>query len=251
MPPQQTQSTASLMMNQLAEYRQQARWPRWPVVGLGLKNPNDIYIGLLNSRPVADAIIHRFGLATLYRAKDMTAARKKLADETVVASEKNGFIAVSVTDKDKSRAAEMANAYTDELRVLTKTLAVTEASQRRLFYEEQLKQAKDALVAAEVLVPAGSANKGPGSAGCASQSDDRRSGAAPRAGRGQGSGGAGAALVFDGAQSGSWNWQSGNYPPCRERQRAWSSAATLPDLPIWGWGMFRAPAWNICAPSTN
>jgi uncharacterized protein involved in exopolysaccharide biosynthesis len=42
----------------------------------------------------------------------------------------------------------MANAYTDELRNLTKTLAVTEASQRRLFYEEQLKQAREALVSA-------------------------------------------------------------------------------------------------------
>jgi uncharacterized protein involved in exopolysaccharide biosynthesis len=57
---------------------------------------------------------------------------------------------VSVTDKDKKRVAEMANAYTDQLRILTQTLAVTEASQRRLFYEEQLKQAKEALVAAEL-----------------------------------------------------------------------------------------------------
>jgi len=44
----------------------------------------------------------------------------------------------------------MANAYTDELRILTKSIAVTEASQRRLFYEEQLKQAKETLVAAEL-----------------------------------------------------------------------------------------------------
>src|SRR6202044_977210 len=36
------------------------------------------------------------------------------------------------------------------LRVLTKTLAVTEASQRRLFYEDQLKQAKESLVTAEI-----------------------------------------------------------------------------------------------------
>jgi uncharacterized protein involved in exopolysaccharide biosynthesis len=80
----------------------------------------------------------------------MTEARKKLAGNTEVTSEKNGFIAVSVTDQDKKRVAEMANAYTDQLRILTQTLAVTEASQRRFFYEEQLKQAKDALVAAEV-----------------------------------------------------------------------------------------------------
>jgi capsule polysaccharide export protein KpsE/RkpR len=80
----------------------------------------------------------------------MTAARKKLATRTAITSEKAGFISVSVTDKDTQRAAQMANAYTDELRTLTKTLAVTEASQRRLFYEEQLKQAKEALVSAEL-----------------------------------------------------------------------------------------------------
>jgi tyrosine-protein kinase Etk/Wzc len=118
--------------------------------GLGLKNPNDIYIGLLNSRPVADAIIAQFSLAKVYRAKDMTAARKSLARSTDIASEKAGFITVSVTDTDKMRCAGMANAYTAGLRILTKTLAVTEASQRRLFYEDQLKQAKESLVTAEI-----------------------------------------------------------------------------------------------------
>jgi tyrosine-protein kinase Etk/Wzc len=150
MPPQQTQSTASmLMMNQLTGAGG-GSLAALAGGGLGLKNPNDIYVGLLTSRPIADAIIQKFSLAIEYHANDMTAARKELASYTKVTSEKNGFISVSVTDKDKKRVAEMANAYTDQLRILTKTLAVTEASQRRLFYEEQLKQAKDGLVAAEL-----------------------------------------------------------------------------------------------------
>ena len=150
MPPQQTQSTASmLMMNQLTGLGG-GSIAALASGGLGLKNPNDIYIGMLTSRTIADAIIQKFGLMQVYRAKDMTEARKKLARYTEVASEKNGFIAISVTDKDKNRVAEMANAYTDQLRVLTQTLAVTEASQRRRFYEDQLKQAKDSLVAAEL-----------------------------------------------------------------------------------------------------
>lgn len=149
MPPQQAVPSAAMFMNQMANSGT-GSLAAAAGMGLGLKNPNDIYIGLLNSRPVADAIIQQFGLAKLYRAKDMTAARKKLAEITVVVSEKNGFIAVSVTDQDRKRAAAMANAYTNELRLLTKTLAVTEASQRRLFYEDQLKQAKDALLAAEL-----------------------------------------------------------------------------------------------------
>jgi uncharacterized protein involved in exopolysaccharide biosynthesis len=149
MPPQQTQSGASMMMSQLASFGG-GSLAGMAGGGLGLKNSNDIYLGLLTSRPIADAIIQNFSLAKVYHAKDMTAARKALADNTVVTSEKNGFISVSVTDKDKKRAAEMANTYTDQLRILTQTLAVTEASQRRLFYEEQLKQSKDALVAAEL-----------------------------------------------------------------------------------------------------
>lgn len=150
MPPQQTQSTASmLMMNQLTGVGG-GSLAALAGGGFGLKNPNDIYVGLLTSRPIADAIIQKFGLAKEYYAKDMTKAREKLADYTQVTSEKNGFIAISVTDRDKKRVADMANAYTDQLRILTKSIAVTEASQRRLFYEEQLKQAKDALVAAEL-----------------------------------------------------------------------------------------------------
>jgi len=118
--------------------------------GFGLKNPNDIYVGLLTSRPIADALIQKFNLMTVYNARDMTQARKKLAEYTQVTSEKAGFIAVSVTDKDKRRAAEMANAYTGELRILTKTLAVTEASQRRMFWEERLRSSKEAVVSAEL-----------------------------------------------------------------------------------------------------
>ena len=148
MPPQQTQSTASMMMNQLTNIGA-GSLAAVASGGFGMKNPNDIYIGLLTSRPVADAIIQQFSLLHAYRAKDMTAARNNLARYTTVASEKNGFIAVSVTDKDRQRAAAMANAYTKELRTITKTLAVTEAGQRRLFYEDQLKQAKEALLAAE------------------------------------------------------------------------------------------------------
>ena len=147
MPPQQTQSSATMLMSQLTGLGG-GSLAAIAGGGLGLKNPNDIYVGLLTSRPIADAIIQKFSLEKEYRAKDMTEARKKLAGFTEVTSEKNGFIAVSVTDKDKKRVAEMVNAYTDELRNLTKTLAVTEASQRRLFYEEQLKQAREELVAA-------------------------------------------------------------------------------------------------------
>jgi tyrosine-protein kinase Etk/Wzc len=159
MPPQQMQSTSTLLMN---PYGMVAGGTLSAMAGnaLSLKNPNDIYIGLLNSRTIADSIIQKFDLMNVYRSKDMTAARKKLAEYTEVTSEKSGLISVSVEDRDKKRAAAIANEYMSQLRSLTKTLAVTEASQRRLFYEEELKQNKEALISAAQTFQQIQQNKG-------------------------------------------------------------------------------------------
>ena len=149
MTPQQNQSLASLLlMNQMANSGS-GSLAAAASGGLSLRNPNDLYIGLLNSRPVADGIIQKLDLAGVYRARNLAMARRMLAANTNMQSEKSGLIAISAEDRDKNRAAAIANAYTEGLHELTKSLAVTEASQRRLFYEEQLKRAKDDLVAAE------------------------------------------------------------------------------------------------------
>lgn len=147
MPPQQTQSTVSMLSSQLVGLGG-GSLTAMAGGGLGLKSPNDIYVGMLTSRTIVDAIIRKFYLVSVYHTANMTQTRVKLGEFTEVVSERNGFIAVSVTDTDKRRAADVANAYTDELRGLTKALAVTEASQRRLFFEGQLKQTREALVAA-------------------------------------------------------------------------------------------------------
>ncbi len=68
---------------------------------------------------------------------------------------KDGIITIEVDDESPRRAADLANAYVDELKKLTKVLAVTEASQRRLFFEQQLVQAKDNLIAAEIAARQG------------------------------------------------------------------------------------------------
>jgi tyrosine-protein kinase Etk/Wzc len=146
MPPRQSQSALSLMMSQfgIGALADSAG------TGLGLKDPNAIYIGLLKSRPIADKLIQRFNLMGIYRVKDMTDARKKLEKNTLIESEKSTLISISVTDHDKHRAADMANAYTELLRELTKSVSFSEASTRRIALEEQLKGAKENLVAAEV-----------------------------------------------------------------------------------------------------
>jgi uncharacterized protein involved in exopolysaccharide biosynthesis len=145
MPPKQAPSTTSFLnsqmgMGSLAE-----------AAGAGLlTDPNAIYMGLLKSRPIADSIIDQFRLESLYNSRDRTAARKKLAARTKILSEPSSLISISATDGDKKRASDIANAYTEQLRVLSKTISVTEASRRRLFFEEQLKSQKEVLVATEV-----------------------------------------------------------------------------------------------------
>jgi capsule polysaccharide export protein KpsE/RkpR len=150
-PQQQAQSSAAILLSTLAGGNS-GLGSLASAAGVSLKTPNDLYIGMLKSRPVSDAMIRRFDLIKVYGAKDMYDARLALKKKTDIVAEKDGMISIAVEDRDKARAAAMANGYVEELRNLTKGLAITEASQRRLFYEDQLKQAKDELAVAEIAL---------------------------------------------------------------------------------------------------
>ena len=149
LPPQQSQSSASAMLAQLGGLAGLAGG------NAGIKSPNDIYIGMLKSRTVADSMIRRFKLNEYYESKLQSGTRVALERNTQIAAGKDGIITVEVDDKDPKHAADMANAYVEELMNLTRVLAVTEASQRRLFFETQLHQARDALTRAEVSAKQG------------------------------------------------------------------------------------------------
>jgi len=116
---------------------------------LGIKNPNDVYIGMLRSRTIFDRIIDKFNLMDLYDVEYRDNARRVLGKAVSAESGKDGIITVSVEDRDPERAAKMANAFIAELKDLTRKLAVTEASKRRLFFEEQLRRVKEDLITSE------------------------------------------------------------------------------------------------------
>ena len=149
LPPQQSQSTAAAMLIQLGGLADIAGQ------SLGIKNPNDLYVGMLKSRTVADTLIDRFGLKKVYDENTYHYARMELEKRTMVASGRDGIIKVEVEDKDPKRAAAIANGYVEELYKLTQTLAVTEASQRRLFFERQLDQTRKNLASAEAAARQG------------------------------------------------------------------------------------------------
>jgi len=117
---------------------------------LGLKNPNDLQVALLKSETVEDAMVKRFTATGGYLHLSLSTARRRLEEQVSIGDAmKDGLIRISVTDSDPRLAAEMANAYVEEFRKSTSTLAVTEASQRRLFFEQQLARSKDDLAGAE------------------------------------------------------------------------------------------------------
>lgn len=152
MPPQQQQSSAAAMLSSLGALGGVAG------AATGLKNPADQYVAFLKSRSVQDALIDRFQLTDRYEAKFRQDARTELSDKVQVSSGKDGLITIDASDKDPVFAAELANAHVEELGKLLNRLAVTEAQQRRLFFEKQLGNAKDNLVKAEQALKASGIN---------------------------------------------------------------------------------------------
>ncbi len=146
LPPQQSGSTGAAMMAQLSNLGAMAS----AAGSMSIKNPNDQQVALLKSRTVEDAMVERFHLQELYHRKYLSTTRKRWERATKIDNGlKDGLIRLSVTDQDPRRAADLANGWVEEYQRFTAKLAITEASQRRLFFERQLSAAHEDLVRAE------------------------------------------------------------------------------------------------------
>lgn len=143
LPPQQQQSSAASLLSSLGSLGGLAG------AAAGIKNPADQYISYLKSVTLQDALIERFKLQERYDQKYKADTRKALTDNAKAVSGKDGLITLEVDDKDPKFAADLANAHVEELSKLLGKLAVTEAQQRRLFFEKQLQRSKDNMIAAE------------------------------------------------------------------------------------------------------
>lgn len=144
--PQQQQNGAAAALAQLGALAGMAG------AAAGIKNPADMYVALLKSRTLADRMIDRFKLMDVYKAQYRDDARNALGGATRASAGKDGLITIEVDDRDPKRAAAMANAYVEELSTLNGSLALTEAQQRRLFFEKELAKAKQNLVRAETAL---------------------------------------------------------------------------------------------------
>jgi len=147
LPPQQNTSMSAALASQVGNLGGMAALAG---SSLGIKSPNEMIVSMLKSRTVEEAMVQHFGLMQQYHTKYVSDAQKIFERRaTVDGSGKDGLIRISVDDPDPRRAAELANGYVDQFRDLSQHMAITEASQRRLFFEKQLIQAKDNLASAE------------------------------------------------------------------------------------------------------
>lgn len=146
LPPQQGQSLATMMgqLNALMSLTGGGG-----IGGSQLKTPVDMYVGMLESRTIADHLISRFHLQDLYKTRKMEDTRRVLKSNTRFLTGKDGLIHIIVDDNDPNRASEMANAYVDELYAMNSHLATTEAAQRRVFFDQELADEKGELAIAE------------------------------------------------------------------------------------------------------
>ena len=146
-PQQQQQSAVSSALSQLGALSTIAG------AGGGVKSPADQFVALMQSQTVAQRMVQRFELVKVYDVDTPGEAREELARRARIAvGKKDGLISVEVLDRDPGRAASMANAFIEELRKFSSNLALTEAQQRRVFFEEQVKATRERLDTAQLVL---------------------------------------------------------------------------------------------------
>jgi len=117
------------------------------------KTSDDLYMRLLASESVVRPLAAKFDLQKRYKAKTFEALRLAMPKYVRISGDKKaGLIIVEVDDESPKFAADLANAHADEIGKLLSRLAVSEAQQRRAFFEVQLKESKENLIQAEQVL---------------------------------------------------------------------------------------------------
>lgn len=149
LPPQQQQSGLTAALQSLGGLAGLAG------AGGSLKSPADQYVALMQSVNATDRMVDQFDLMRVYKADYRFQARNALEAHTrITIGKKDGLITIEVDDHEAQRAADLANTYVEELKRLTSVLAVSEAQQRRAFFEKELKEARDNLAKAQKALQA-------------------------------------------------------------------------------------------------
>jgi uncharacterized protein involved in exopolysaccharide biosynthesis len=103
----------------------------------------ELFARILQSRKVGEEVVGKFKLVVRYEAKTPAEALAVLAKKIEVdIDNKSGIVKLSVDDWNPAVSADMANYFVDRLKQATREITLSEATQRRVFYEQQLALAR-------------------------------------------------------------------------------------------------------------
>ena len=144
-PPQQQSSTASSLLSSIGNLAGISGGSGAPV-----KNSDELYIALIKSEYLLNQVIIKHRLKERYLTKTDADTRKYLIDKAKITSDKkSGLISIEVNDLDPHFAATLANSFVVELGKMTEKFALTEAQQKRLFFETEIVKTENKLKRAE------------------------------------------------------------------------------------------------------
>ncbi len=109
---------------------------------LGFKSASALYEAMMSGDTISKNIIEKFNLRKVYKARYLEEAQKTLGSKTRISvGTKAGVVTVEVVDIDPQRAANIANAYGEELDRLLGRITRNEAQNYLAFLEQERNQA--------------------------------------------------------------------------------------------------------------
>jgi len=100
--------------------------------------PTDVYARMLSSRTLEERVIERCALKDYFQTANMIETHLVLKMHTRIAVTPEGLLSVSFEDQDPQTAADVTNAYVDELNKLNREIVTSRAKKSRTFIEERL-----------------------------------------------------------------------------------------------------------------
>ena len=153
MPPDQQTFSSGSLLNAQALAGTTSNLPGGVSSLMNQRTPGATALGVLSSNTVEDDIINRFDLRSAYHCKLYVDARKELAKRsTFDEDKKTGIISITVKDRDRFRARDIAQSYVEELNRLINSLSTSSARREREFLEERLKSIKNDLDASSLAL---------------------------------------------------------------------------------------------------
>ena len=101
---------------------------------------SDLYVDILKSRRVREAVVRQFDLQRRYREKNFDACLERLDENVVAEATRSKIVHVAVEDKDPKVAADIANAMVEELDKVNRAVRTDRAVRTRTYLTEQVAQ---------------------------------------------------------------------------------------------------------------